>query len=101
MKRKKLPLTPLPVICLAMFLFVGMASSAGGESETFKEITAPEVKNMLEKENALVVHVLTELEYDAQHISGSINIPVVKMKTTEKLPKDKKKPLIFYCMGKR
>lgn len=97
MKRKKFSLS---IICLFALLLIGTASSAE-KSEIFEEITAPEVKNMLERENALVVHVLTELEYNLQHISGSINIPVTKIKTTEKLPKDKKRPLIFYCMGKR
>ncbi|MBT6501696.1 MAG: rhodanese-like domain-containing protein, partial [Deltaproteobacteria bacterium] len=49
----------------------------------------------------LAVHVLSEIEYDIQHIPGSVNIPIHKMKTIGKLPKDKNTPLIFYCMGRR
>jgi rhodanese-related sulfurtransferase len=70
-------------------------------AETFKEITAPEVKDMIEEGNVVVVHVLSEIEYGIQHIPDSINIPIVKMKTTDKLPQDLETPLVFYCMGER
>jgi rhodanese-related sulfurtransferase len=60
-----------------------------GEIEAYKEISAPEVKDRLEREKALAVHVLSEIEYNIQHIPGSINIPITNMETTSKLPKDK------------
>jgi len=67
-----------------------------------KDISAPEVKNMLTNGEALVVHVMSSFEYDIQHIEKSINIPVNKiMQQQDKLPKDKSYPVIFYCMGKR
>ncbi len=87
-------------IWLVIFLFAGTDASAG-DDPGYKEISAPEVKYLLEQGKGVVIHVLTELEYNAQHITGSINIPVVKMKTTDKLPKNKDTPLVFYCMGKR
>ena len=67
----------------------------------FQEISAPEVKNMLDKGNAKVIHVLSAIEYEIQHITGSINIPVNDLKTSKLLPSDKNTPLVFYCMGHR
>ncbi len=66
---------------------------------SIKIVTAPEVKFMVEKEDVLLVHSLSQIEYEFQHIPGSINIPVIDMDTTDKLPKDKSKKIIFYCMG--
>jgi len=67
-----------------------------------KDISAPEVNNMLFHGQALAVHVMSSFEYDIQHIEKSINIPVNKlMQQQDKLPKDKKFPVIFYCMGQR
>jgi rhodanese-related sulfurtransferase len=88
----------LPLIILSLSLVV---VSAEAESEKFKEISAPEVKNMIEGGRAVVVHVLSETEYEMQHIPGSINIPVIDMETTNALPRDKTTRLVFYCMGKR
>ncbi len=67
----------------------------------YKEISAPVVKNMLEKGDAVVINLLSRLEYDLHHITGSINIPINELKTSDKLPKDKSTPIIFYCMGFR
>lgn len=64
-------------------------------------ITAPEVKQMMERDDALLVHVLSRIEFAMQHISGSINIPIDELKTTDQLPLDKTRNLIFYCMGSR
>ena len=86
---------------LIVFLLALMVVSAEAESEKFKEISAPEVKNMIEGGRTVVVHVLSETEYEMQHIPGSINIPVIDMETTNALPRDKTTPLVFYCMGKR
>jgi len=89
------------VICFAIFLFGEMAGSAGAKSEGYKKISAPEVKNMLDERKAVVVHVLSQIEYEIQHIPGSINIPIVAVETSDKLPKEKNTPLVFYCMGER
>ncbi|MBT3256963.1 MAG: rhodanese-like domain-containing protein [Deltaproteobacteria bacterium] len=86
---------------LVFVVFHTRAPFAVGKVETYKEISAPEVKDMLEGKKVLAVHVLSEIEYDIQHIPGSVNIPIHKMKTIGKLPKDKNTPLIFYCMGRR
>ena len=84
-----------------MFFLTLITVSAEVESQKTKEISAPEVKNMLESGRAVLVHVLSGTEYEMQHIPDSINIPIIHMKTTNALPRDKTTPLIFYCMGKR
>lgn len=86
------------VFLLTTLLFMGTNT---GYAESFKEISAPEVKNMIENDDALVIHVLSEIEYQMQHITGSINIPIIQVKTSEKLPKNRETSLVFYCMGKR
>jgi len=75
---------------------------AFSEQKPCKDISAPEVKNLLDHNEAIAIHVLSSFEYDIQHISKSINIPVNKLEQQiDKLPKDKKFPIIFYCMGHR
>ena len=86
---------------LVMIFLTPMAFFAEAGSQKIKEISAPEVKNMLESSRAVLVHVLSKTEYEMQHIPDSINIPIIHMKTTKALPRDKTTPLIFYCMGKR
>ena len=85
----------LAIACLS----VGLSSQAS--AATVKTLTAPEVKNMMEKGNAVLIHTLSAIEFEIQHIPGSINIPVINMQETTLLPEDKKAPIIFYCMGIR
>ena len=89
------------VICFTTFLFVTMAGSAGAKSEGYKEISAPEVKNLIEEQKAVVVNLLSQIEHEIQHIPGSINIPIIDVEKTDNLPKEKDTPLVLYCMGKR
>ena len=84
--------------CLTCFMF--LISSAFAESSLdCRRITAPEVRRVLEEKSAMVVNVLSEIEHAMQHIPGSINIPITKLKTSDKLSKDKNQPIVFYCMG--
>ncbi len=72
------------------------------ENNGFKEITAPETKLMMdENPSTLLINVLSSLEYELQHITNSISIPVNQLKNSPLLPEDKDVPLIFYCMGPR
>jgi rhodanese-related sulfurtransferase len=75
-------------------------SSAFAE-KGFTELSAPEVKQMNDKGQAILVNSLSAIEFEMQNIPGSINIPIDQMETTDKLPKDKNSPIIFYCMGKQ
>lgn len=82
----------IPILCV---------SQPATAAEGYATITAPEVRKMLDEQKASLVHVLSEIEYDMQHITGSINIPIIDIETTTRLPQDKDRPLIFYCMGVR
>lgn len=69
---------------------------------TLSPISAPEVKGIMQSDpNTLLIHTLSSIEFQIQHLPGSINIPTNKIATTKLLPADKKISLIFYCMGKR
>ncbi|UCF91250.1 MAG: rhodanese-like domain-containing protein [Desulfobacterales bacterium] len=94
-------LTMVAWLAILVFYSSGMTVTAGAEAGKFNEITAPEVKELIDGGNVLLVHVLSEIEFNMQHITGSINIPITAMKTTDKLPQDLDTPLAFYCMGLR
>ncbi len=89
-------------ICTAAIIAaLAAAAPVEAQEEKWKKVTAPEVKDMLEGGKTVAIHVLSRIEYEMQHISGSINIPITEMQETDRLPKDKETPLIFYCMGYR
>ena len=89
------------IVCSILLICTGLIDFSRADQEVYEQLTAPEVKSMIEDNRTLLVHVLTSVEFDMQHIPGSINIPIVEMETTGKLPEDVHAPLIFYCMGKR
>jgi len=92
----------LKIFCICLLSISTYTNVKAEEKSVCKDISAPEVKNMLFNGKALVVHVMSSFEYDIQHIEKSINIPVNKIEEQqEKLPKDKNYPVIFYCMGHR
>jgi len=74
-------------------MFSGSAISAKG----YKDIDAIGVKELMDKEVALVVFPLSPMEFDNKHIKGSINIIPKKMEY--ELPTDKGKAIVFYCLG--
>lgn len=86
----------------SFFLFFLWANSiAANETRILKIITAPEVREMLDRKEGILINSLTSIEYTIQHIPGSINIPLYEMDNNENLPDNKNTTLIFYCMGKR
>jgi len=101
---KNISKQPYQLLIFTLFLLIlPLNSSATDLSlEGYSEITAPEVKVMIDNGRpVLIVNVLSELEYDIQHISGSINIPIDEMLTTTKLPEDQDTPLVFHCLSER
>lgn len=66
----------------------------------YQNITAPEVKNMIDNDpKVVVINALSSIEYNGLHIPGSINIPVINFRASKLLPADKTTPIIVYCMG--
>lgn len=65
----------------------------------YRDIDAVGVKNMMDGGNVLLVNPMTPIEFDNEHIPGSVNIPIEVL--AEKLPKDKSMPLVFYCLGQK
>ncbi len=87
------------IIVLIVILLVFIFTYASAES--FKNITADELKNMLDKKTKLVlVDARPQQEFSQGHISLAVNIPPDKVgNISTLLPKNKKIKLIFYCRG--
>ena len=106
MKKMTKPTMPyricLGILLLALFVLPCTARALEMSSEGYKEIAAFELKQLLDSgRKVLIVNVLSKIEYDFQHISGSINIPIVQMLTTNRLPADKNTILVFHCLNER
>jgi rhodanese-related sulfurtransferase len=85
---------------LAILLFTPLFAHAFVVPEGIVGITAPEVRKMMTDDDVLLVHSLSQIEYQMQHIPGSINIPVDEMTSSSKMPADKDAQIIFYCNGR-
>jgi len=86
-------------VLIIILIIHSAAFAETNHDDAILNITAPEL-NMFMKKNAIVlVNSMSIIEYDRQHIPGSINIPLNDMVTTKKLPEQKDKPIAFYCMG--
>ncbi len=87
-------------IWVVMVFSLPMQTQSVTADDEFAMVTAPEVKKMQDTTlNLILVHALSRIEFDQQHIPGSINIPTNDMSETDALPKNKATPLVFYCMG--
>lgn len=66
-------------------------------ADDFTTISTRALKSKLDaKEQFVLVNALSDIEFGLEHIPGSISIPVGQIKTTDKLPKDKEKLIVFY-----
>lgn len=85
------------VAVVAYVIFVSAVAWAGA----FKEISAPELKKMMDSRAKMeLIDARTTEEYLKGHIPGAVNIePEKVMFISGFLPQDKKKLLIFYCRG--
>lgn len=70
-------------------------------AQEFKDMTAEELKKMIDKKTKMVVvDTREEQEFREGHIPRSINIPPEKVNFIKAfLPKDKKSLIVFYCKG--
>jgi rhodanese-related sulfurtransferase len=63
-------------------------------------VGAEEVHAALARGEALLVDARPPAEYERAHIVSAINIPAEQTRAeAARLPRDKRKPIIFYCRG--
>ena len=56
-----------------------------------------EVQRLLRDEQAQLVEVLPQAEYEELHIAGAINIPLKKLDRSSSERLDRARPVITYC----
>lgn len=85
------------IVLALSFLFLFSYAYA----QDFKNITADELKSMLDKKTkAVVVDTRTAEEYRQGHIPTAVSLPPERLGSIAGLlPKDKKALLVFYCRG--
>jgi len=88
--------TKIALIVLSLAFMFSYASAGD-----FKNITADELKKMLDKKTKLVlVDARSQQEFSQGHIPLSVNIPPDKIESISTLlPKNKKINVVFYCRG--
>lgn len=78
-------------IFIILFLLVGCSSNEDSNGL----ISYMDAKEKIINEGAVLVDVRTEDEYNSNHISGAINIPIDSISSAVSLSKDN--PIIVYC----
>lgn len=63
----------------------------------FAIIDREELRRLIEEEQAQVVEVLPEPEYDWAHIAGAVNIPLKELDETTTAGLDRDRPVVTYC----
>ena len=90
------------LFCTTFLIFFSSYDGAHCQGTGYTEVTAPEARKLQEENNkALIINVLSQLEFELQQIPGSINIPINTFAETTLLPKDKNTPILTYCMEVR
>ena len=68
-----------------------------------RDVTAKDVHKIVDqKEDAVIVDVLSPESYAKRHVPGSVNIPSTDPRFIEKVREevpDEKAPVVFYCSG--
>ncbi|KPA16789.1 sulfurtransferase [Candidatus Magnetomorum sp. HK-1] len=83
------------------FIFLFSVSTSFSKDD-FQEIKAQDVKKIMDSgKQLLLLNPLSDIEFNQQHIPGSVNIPMQKIETSDKLPKEKDFFIITYCLGRK
>lgn len=83
---------------LIPFFTVLMLIAASAQAE-LRVITAKEVKALLDRGEIFLLNPLSEIEFNQAHIPGSVNIPLHRLRDTDRLPEDKSVFIVTYCLG--
>ena len=81
----------------AGILFFMLSVEATAEVVEPQEVDARAVKLMMDEDDALVIFPLSSIEFNDLHIKGAVNIPISLLNS--RLPEDKTRKLVFYCLG--
>jgi rhodanese-related sulfurtransferase len=60
-------------------------------------IDRDEVRRLIAEENAQLVEVLPATDYEKEHISGAVNIPLKELDERASRELDHERPVIVYC----
>lgn len=78
---------------LLLALFIRNETQRGGRS-----VSAQQLVDLVNRENALVVDLRERKEFDAGHIVDSVNIPYASLESKlSELEKHKERPLVIAC----
>ena len=61
------------------------------------QIDADGVQRLVREEDALLLEVLPEREYEEEHLPGAINIPLKRLTRDAVAPFDRSRSVIAYC----
>lgn len=64
-----------------------------------KTISTEELKEKLDKDELILIDVLSEKSYEQSHIRGAINIPLKVIGTRAKENYNKDDQIVVYCSG--
>ncbi len=88
------------VFVMLVFLFFGFSVFNPALAETGIDYSAGQLKRLIDSgKPVFLLNPLSEIEFNQAHIPGSVNIPVSKIRKTDKLPKDKETHIVTYCKG--
>jgi rhodanese-related sulfurtransferase len=60
-------------------------------------IDRDELRRLISEENAQLVEVLPASDYEQEHITGAINIPLKELDERAPRELDRERPVIVYC----
>lgn len=81
-----------------LFIFAGtFLASTLSTAAAQDEIEAAALRTLMDNGKVLVINPLSPIEFNHEHISGSINIPIDQM--SNKMPGDLHQDIVFYDSG--
>jgi rhodanese-related sulfurtransferase len=87
-------------IKMSWIIIVLALSGTIARGADFKDLTAQELKGMLDRgDKIMVINPLSDIEFEDGYIPGSVNIPLHLIPSTNLLPQDKSTPVVTYCLG--